>query len=302
MRIKLKKGKQKELILKAKGTETWKQLADRLNINQKYLYYDLRNEIRLLSNEIYEKLCSLIKINYDGYIIKKLNTHWGQSKGGLNSKGTTKQLPDISLDENLAEFIGAVLGDGHICFYKQKRENRFIGTYSIKIAGDLKKDEKYHYYLRELVKNTFSLNAKIILRKNERFLDIVSKELVNFFINMGLKPGNKIKNQSTIPRWIFNENTFLKSCLRGLIDTDGCIHKMSKRDSKLLRINFTNHNLTLLKDTRKIFLKLGFHPSKIILNRVFYISRQNEIKKYLKEIGFKNDKHLKRLRKFSPVV
>ena len=152
-------------------------------------------------------------------------------------------------------------------------------------------------------KEIFNLGGKIILDKknNERFLSFSSKELVNFFILMGFKPGNKIKNQPTIPDWIFRNNSFLKSCLRGLIDTDGCIHKMSKKDPKLIRINFKNNNLRLLNSAREGFIKLGYNPSNIT-NDVFYLSRQKEIHKYLKEINFSNKKHLDRLKNFkSPV-
>ena len=144
----------------------------------------------------------------------------------------------------------------------------------------------------------FCVKAKEVLypKNNGRHLVVYSKELVNFFVNMGLKPGNKIKKQTTIPSWIFQKKEYLQACLRGLIDTDGCVHRMSQRDSNLIRINFVNHNLTLLKNTQKAFLLLGYHPSKIIRNRVFYISRQNEISKYLKEIGFSNKKHKDRLK------
>ena len=115
----------------------------------------------------------------------------------------------------------------------------------------------------------------------------------------GLKTGNKIKSQVTIPQWIIENKKFLQACLKGLIDTDGCIHHMSKRDHNLLRITFTNYNQKLLYDTRAAFIKLGFNPSKIIRSRDFYLSRQEEIRKYLKEIGFSNKKHIDRFSKLS---
>ena len=143
---------------------------------------------------------------------------------------------------------------------------------------------------------------RLIKGKNERFLDLYSKELVNFFINMGIKSGNKIVNQSTIPEWVFQKNKYLRTCLRGLIDTDGCVHRMSKKDPNLIRINFTNHNFTLLNDARKAFLKLKFNPSEITSNSRFYLSRQKEINRYLKEIGFSNNRHKKRLEEFKSLV
>jgi hypothetical protein len=301
MRIKLQKGKQKELILKAKENKTWKELSIITGINEKHLCQNLKNEKVLLSNESYKKLSEISKMNFDKYIEKRLNDNWGKSKGGINSYGSTIKIPKIKLNENLAEFIGALLGDGNVCYYKRNKK-RNVGVYCIRIAGDLIKDKEYHKYLKNICEKIFNLKTKEIITANERFFSVTSKEVVDFIISNNIKPGNKIINQSTIPKWIIQNNNLLKVCLRGLIDTDGSIHRMSKRDFNLIRINFTNHNFTLLNDTRNGFIKLGFTPSKIIKNKQFFISRQNEIKKYLKEIGFKNIKHIKRLQEFSPFL
>jgi len=304
MRTKLEPGKQKEIILQAKGDKTWKALANILKINKNYLSGDLKREKVLLSDKLYLGLCKLSGLDYRKFIINKFDDTWGRSKGGKNSIGSTIKLPKVRFNKELAEFVGAVLGDGHICSYKKNREKRKIGTYSIRIAGDIRRDNDYHKYLKRLSARLFGLKGREILIKktNERFLDLASKELVELFSKMGILSGNKITNQSTIPKWVYKKNSFIKSCLRGLIDTDGSVFRMSKKDPNLLRISFVNHNKTLLKNTRNAFIKLGFHPSKIIQNKVFYVSRQKEIKKYIKEIGFKNLKHIKRLQNLSPVV
>ena len=292
MRIKLANGKQKELIRLAKKGLTWEELADKLNANPDYLSHDLCNEKTTLPEIVYGHLCKITKKSFDSYILEKLPDNWGRSKGGLNSMGSTIRLPQIKFDEKLAEFVGAVLGDGHVCSYKKGKK---VGVYGIRIAGDMNKDREYHInYLKKLCGVILGIEAREILRPkmNERFLDMASKELVKFFGDMGIKAGNKIKNQSTIPKWIWKEYSFLRACLRGLIDTDGSIFRMSKQDPNLLRINFVNHNITLLNDAREAFIKLGFNPSKIVNNRVFYLSRKDNIDKYLKEIGFSNSKHI----------
>ena len=92
MRIKLKEGKQKEIILLAKNNLTWKNLANKLDINEKYLYFELKKEIRLLSEEKYKQLCSIAQVNFDNYIEKKLDDNWGRSKGGKHSKGHTIKI------------------------------------------------------------------------------------------------------------------------------------------------------------------------------------------------------------------
>lgn len=299
MRIKLRKGKQKELIFEAKGNKTWAELSGILSSNEQYLYRELKNEKRLLSDKMYNNLCRLVGKSFDEFIIEKLDDNWGKSKGGFNSLGSTKQLPEIKFNEKLAEFVGAVLGDGHVEYNREK------GVYHIRIAGDLIKDEDYHLnYIGGMVKEIFNFKAseQKIPKSNERFLDIHSLNLVKLFMEMGIKPGDKIRNQSTIPSWIWGDRDFIKACLRGLIDTDGSVFRMSNQDPKLIRINFTNHNATLLNDARRAFLELGFHPSNIINNRQFHISRQDEIKKYLKEIGFSNKKHKDRLRMINSPV
>lgn len=293
----VKEGKQKELIFSAKGRMTWRELASFLKVSKAYLSRDLKREKILISKETYTKLCSISKRDFNDFIIERLQDNWGRSKGGLNSKGTTIKLSEPIFDEKLAEFIGAVLGDGNIHSYKKGKRT---GTYCIRIAGDYKRDKHYHNYLKKLSDSLFNLNTKEVIfpKRNERFLNFYSKELVEFFIKQGLIPGDKIKNQLTIPKWIFENDLFLRACLRGLIDTDGCIHQMSKKDSQLLRIKFTNYNFKLLADVRKAFIILGFSPSKIICNRDVYLSRKSDIEKYLREIGFSNEKHIKRLQGF----
>src|SRR3989344_2989388 len=175
-----------------------------------------------------------------------------------------------------------------------------IGVYSVRIAGDYEKDKDYHLNcILPLCVNLFNTNIRVRKHSNnERFICLDSKELINFLISIGLKSGDKIKNKVSIPSWIFENKEYLSACMRGLIDTDGSVYRMSKKDFKLLRIDFTNHNPKLLNDARLAFIKLGFHPSKIINYRKFFISRQGDVVRYIKEIGFSNSKHTKRLKKF----
>jgi len=303
MRVKLSKGKQKELIFLAKGNWSWKEFAKFVSVPESYLSGDLKREEILLSEELYGKLCKLAKNNFDDDVIEKLKDDWGKSKGGLSSRGSTIKLSVSDNKENLAEFIGIILGDGNIGFYKKGSK---VGVYQVKIAGDYIKDKEYHLnYIKPLCESLFNLNVgeNINPEHGERFLFLSSKELVEFLVNLGLKPGNKIENNISVPSWILKDRNLLKYCLRGLIDTDGSVFRMSKKDPCLIRISFCNHNVRLLSDVRNAFVDLGFHPSKIIQNNV-YLSRKSDIEKYLREIGFSNWKHVKRLQEFknSPVV
>jgi len=209
----------------------------------------------------------------------------------------TKNITIPPKSDGLAEFIGILLGDGNIWVQK----NGINTNYQLKIAGDLTEDKDYLLnYVKPLCYSLFSIEPKLqeLPKVNELFVVLYSKNVISFLDFMGLKPGHKIKNQITIPNWIYERESYLKACLRGLIDTDGSIFKMSNQDPKLLRISFKNFNTTLLEDTREIFLKLDFHPSKLICNDCFFLSRQSEVKRYIQEIGFSNKKHINRINKF----
>ncbi|MEX0920343.1 MAG: LAGLIDADG family homing endonuclease [Candidatus Pacearchaeota archaeon] len=307
MRLKLKKGKQRELIKEFKDEKrlTWINLADLLGIKYGRLkaYVD---ETSLIPKSFYEKLDT--KKKFSKYIIEEMVEGWGKIKGGKNSGGSTKDISFPRESGSLAEFFGIMLGDGNshkTAFYNSRKDKR--GTYMIRIVGDSRYDKDYLIkYVKPLIRKLFNINVRSgkFKKQNAIYIEAHSRQLIEFLEAKEFKPGNKIKNKLTIPGWILNEETYLKHCLRGLIDTDGSIHKMSNKDPKLIRISFKNHNKTLLKNTKEAFIQIGFNPSKIILNNVFYISRQSEIKKYLKEIGFSNNRHkerLKALRK-SPIV
>jgi len=232
------------------------------------------------------------------------NLNLGRIKGGLNSPGSTKRILLPIHSEELAEFIGIILGDGNIHSYKKGKK---VGVYSIRIAGDLKLDYNYHVnFIKPLGERLFWLKAGIrkISKHNEIFTCFYSREMVRFLNDNGLHSGDKITNRLGIPQWVKDDENYLKACLRGIIDTDGSIFRMSQRDNNLLRIGFTNHNPKLLSDTRDAFIKLGYHPSKIIRNRTFFVSRQSDVVKYINEVGFSNRKHRSRLHTFlfSPVV
>ena len=114
MRIKLQKGKQKELIYLAKERLSWSELSKKIGVPQQYLSNDLRIEKILISEKIYNKLCKICGKNFNEFIIRRLDDNWGRAKGGINSNGTLINLKIPLKDERLAEFVGAVLGDGNV--------------------------------------------------------------------------------------------------------------------------------------------------------------------------------------------
>lgn len=189
------------------------------------------------------------------------------------------------LNRDAAELVGILLGDGS--FYISKYNNE------VDIALDLK-DANYKKYVKYLLK---SVTGTYVWEKYDKtancvHLRISRKSPTSKLLNMSYKkPGDKIKNKVSIPMWIWNKETFLKLCIKGLIDTDGSIYRLKPHWPNPFQLSFKNNNERLLEDVRKAFLKLGFHPSKIFGNRIV-ITRQIEISKYFTSIGTSNDTHL----------
>ena len=180
------------------------------------------------------------------------------------SWGNIKVINIPAKDERLAELVGIILGDGNIHVYQKSRD---ISYYSLRIAGNYIKDYEYlTKYVANLCEDLFLIKAKFYKQPKTNCLYILlqGRLVIDFLINIGLKSGNKIKSQVTIPKWIWENDNYLKFCVRGLIDTDGCIYEMTPHWPGLFQLNFENRNFTLLKDTRNALINLVIHHQKSV--------------------------------------
>jgi len=293
VRIKLALGKQKELIFLAKKDKTWSQLSFLLKVNAYYLSNDLKSERILLDEKLYVSLCDLSGQNFDKFILEKLADNWGRSIGGKKSPGNTKSIVTPLESKDLAEFYGIMLGDGNLTKIKGYK----IGNYQIRIVGDSRNDRVYlENYVKILIEKLFSVRVNVSKMKDANALILVatSRELVDFLQIKGFKPGDKIRNLLDIPDWIKENKEFLKFCLRGLYDTDGSVYKLTNQNS--YQILFTNYNPVLLNSVRQSLLSLGIGVSKISRGRDITITKKSELRKFLKEVGFSNIKHLDKVK------
>jgi hypothetical protein len=237
------------------------------------------------------------------------SVHWSTRhsafKSGLlykSMKSRVKRVDFPAHSKELAELIGIILGDGNIQSFVKKGEG--VATYCVRITGHSEELPYYHEYIIPLCRSLFNSEPKTYFHKKQKevFILLCGKMFVSFFSEHGLPPGDKIKNKVSIPQWVWENDDYLKACVRGLIDTDGSVHRMSRKAPTLVRISFKNLNPYLLNDCKRALEALNFHPSKIICGSHFFLSRQKEITNYIKEIGFANKKHIMRYQRFSPVV
>jgi hypothetical protein len=308
MRIRLRKGKQHELVEKAKKkwNFTWAALAKVLEVSEGYLRNELQNEIRTLSPPVFEKLCKLVDEDYCTFIEETLPPNWGQIKGGLMAPPPRPKEPKILAppSEDLAEVIGLMLGDG----------NSYVspkwGVCAVRVCGHLHLDREY---LLEFVPSIFervfgiALNHYEFEERNEIFAYKLSKDLVHTLAFYGFPPGNKKKNNVGIPTWIMCDQSFLRVCIRGLIDTDGSVYPRTDAHP-VPSIWFKSAIPNLREDFRCALQQLDFNPTKWTKATSGFsrgsdvmqcsLARAEEVMRYYQEIGFNNPKHDRRFHNF----
>lgn len=118
---------------------------------------------------------------------------------------------------------------------------------------------------------------------------------------MKLLIGNKVEHQIDVPFWIKKSNVSVKSCLKGLFDTDGCLyvdkHNYKNKIYYNIGMNFTNRSLPILLFFKRSLEKLGFHPTQKTEFSVF-LRREDEIINYFRKIGSSHPKYLNKLKKY----
>lgn len=124
-------------------------------------------------------------------------------------------------------------------------------------------------------------------------------ELVKFCQSIGLKIGNKLKQNLDLPEWIKKHKSFKISCIRGLIDTDGCLfnecHRINGKIYCYPRLCFTSYSKNLRLSVFQILKELGYSP-KIRTTRNVQIENREEIIKYFRLVGTHNLNLQKRYR------
>ncbi len=231
-----------------------------LGFEVKNLYF--RN--KSIREDHLQKLKSFLKINFN---LKEIEFDFIKN---LGTGAFTQSIKKVEKSENLAELIGIMLGDGN------------MWRTHIKIAFD-KRNEKYLNYVEKLFNQVFGIHLKrmIIENTNQAYLYCYNKLVSQKLLDFGLKRGDKIKNNLGIPEWIKINVGYSKRCIKGLIDTDGCIYK-SKRD-KQVYIKFTNFDKQLLKDFKNLTVLLGYNFAKANKHN-WCLYRKLEVVRFIKDI------------------
>ena len=226
----------------------------------------------------------------------------GRRKGGLTSIKTHNKfktgfitLKSISVPRHstfLAEFLGILMGDGH------------LSEYQTSITTNSKTDREHALFVSKLGEKLFRVSPFVRENRKENAMDIVfsSKRLVEFMSSLGMPQGNKIKNNLRIPLWVKESTEYSKAFIRGLFDTDGCIyldkHCINGRIYYYLGWAVTSYSISFRSDIVRMLKRLGFAPTCRLSQRSVYLRKQSEVDSYFSSIGTNNQKHYKRFIQF----
>lgn len=189
-------------------------------------------------------------------------------------------------NDQLAEFIGIILGDGHI----HTKENK------ITIVGSLEEYDYYTYIISPLIKELFDVSPRLLYRNdsNAIYLYFHSKKALNLLVNeLGMKRGNK--THAVIPSFVKSQNLHC-SFFRGLFDTDGCL-KFSKQGKTIHyypRIQFCFKESLLSRELLSLLREHNFPVGSWKDNRfentlhLFQISGVKNTDRWMREIGTHN--------------
>jgi hypothetical protein len=331
-RVKIEKDQQIKFfkdILEKSGTD-WLGLAGILRIHPRSLS-DWKKGKYTIPKKVFDRCVKLIgkglkipsyKIFPDFWSIEKASkkgglitarrhggpgTLEGRKKGGLVSQERRKQHPELYKNcvirknilrprnnSRLAEFFGIMLGDGGI-----------NSDYQAVISLHKENDKKYSRFIGNLIKKLFGIKCAIYRYNSPKCQKVIgvvisSVSLVEFLLGKGLKKGNKVRQQVGIPDWIKKRSEFSKSCLRGIIDTDGDVyfHKHKTNDFSCLNIGLqvSSQSVPITNFCFETLKHFGFNPKRDKSSIILY--REKEVYRYAREIGFSNFHHNQRLKKF----
>ena len=184
------------------------------------------------------------------------------------------------IDENLAAFIGYVLGDGWV----RKYEVGFVvAEPEIDIMDKLMNISESLFMIRPKITNrrieSGFIGGRVVNRKISLKYAVINSEDIACNLSF-LK-------EKRIPDLIFmSGNRVAASFLRWLYEADGSVFDKGRGNRS---INLKSKNIELLRDVQMLLLRFAIH-SRVVGNDNLMIRRGESIIKFAKHIGFASEK------------
>lgn len=292
-----------------------KSIRKNLNIAKSTLENYMSGKYTIPRN-IFEKLLKKLDISQQKYFLKYIyykDKNWGRSKGGNVTYSKYKSIfelgrkkaiivrngnkkrkynfnQNISLSKELAELIGALIGDGFIGNYNKK--------YIIHYTGDKILDKQYFKKLQYMYKSIEkNINPLIFINSYRMDLRIHCKDLFLMLKNRFNIPVGVKCYTVTIPKEILNANKeIVNACIRGIFDTDGGVifDKRKSYTRPYMRISLQMMSIDLIRQIHYILQEQGIN-SRVSNNGTRIQINGKYCKNFIDKIGFSNIRHLKKI-------
>jgi intein/homing endonuclease len=209
------------------------------------------------------------------------------------------------LTSELAEFLGIMIGDGHIEDRKRTDRNS-EKVYEMQITGNIKDKEYYINYVNPLIQKLFNIKFKVFERKkNNSIVLFKNSKAIHSFLKEKIDLVAR-KNNVRIPSIIRSGSSNIKSSfLRGLFDADFClVIKYKPNPYPVVQGSAKSHKL--ICDVKLLLETLGIKScifkeksyclkrNKTYIKTAIFINGRKRVKQYLNKIGFANNNKLKK--------
>ncbi len=224
------------------------------------------------------------------------------------------KLPN-RLTTKLSEFIGIMVGDGHLRLnFDTRTGGRYVRS-DILVSGN-KKETNYLIHVMWLFYKVFNLKMKYVqdTKLNAINLRAHSKGIVQFLNKICGIPLNRKTYSIRLPNIVKKSGLSVKyAFLRGLADTDFTV-TFKNRTNKghnypVIKASFKSR--TLVKDLESLYSDLGFRYCVVYNEKGYdkrfdrydtihaiYLNGKENFRKWVNRIGFSNYKFLRKIEKW----
>lgn len=170
----------------------------------------------------------------------------------------------IKTSPELTEICGIHAGDGYLRGKDHRKE--------LDISGNIEEKEYYDKHVKSLFKKVFNIiiEPRYFESRNTYGFVLRNLEIIKFLKSLGFPYGKKTFTVK-IPKFILKskDKKYIFAFLRGLFDTDGCVHFWNRKGRKysLFKrthnyyplIAFSTVSEPLFKDVKIVLKKIGLN-------------------------------------------
>ena len=199
-------------------------------------------------------------------------------------------MPNSSVDPQLAEALGMLLGDGCISRYVSMGRTR----YEVAFTGNPSEMMYYRRFLKPALERRFSVHGRLWLRDDGTVrLHFKSVRMASYLLSLNVPLGKR--SDAALPLGISGNNNLLISFIRGLYHAEGSYyHRYSKKYGGHKRVYHQEMVIqvrmklrTLMKQVHDALKSLGLFPTRLTAKAgvfTFRITDQHEIEKFFRLI------------------